>query len=45
METLQDLGKEYQQQFAALAPYRDSVWKIDTVNFLSLSAFLSRRLL
>ncbi len=28
METLHDLGKEYQQRFAALAPYRDSVWKI-----------------
>ncbi|OAI43305.1 methyltransferase type 11 [Verrucomicrobia bacterium SCGC AG-212-E04] len=28
METLQDLGKEYQQRFAALAPYRDSVWEI-----------------
>jgi SAM-dependent methyltransferase len=28
METLQDLGKEYQQRFAALAPYRDSVWRI-----------------
>ena len=28
METLQDLGKEYQQRFAALAPYRDSVWQV-----------------
>jgi SAM-dependent methyltransferase len=28
METLQDLGKEYQQRFAALAPYRDAVWRI-----------------
>ena len=24
-ETLQDLGKEYEQRFATLAPYRDSV--------------------
>jgi SAM-dependent methyltransferase len=28
METLQDLGKEYQQRFAALVPYREAVWKI-----------------
>lgn len=28
METLQDLGKEYQQRFLALAPYRNAVWKI-----------------
>ncbi len=28
METLQDLGKEYQQRFASLAPYRDSVWHV-----------------
>lgn len=28
METLQDLGKEYQQRFAAQASYRDSVWRI-----------------
>jgi SAM-dependent methyltransferase len=28
METLLDLGKEYEQRFAALAPYRDAVWKI-----------------
>ena len=28
METLQDLGKEYQQRFASLAPYRDSVWRV-----------------
>ena len=28
METLDDLGKEYQNRFAALASYRDSVWKI-----------------
>ena len=27
-ETLQDLGKEYEQRFATLAPYRDSVWRI-----------------
>ena len=27
-EKLQDLGKEYQQRFAALAPYRDSVWQV-----------------
>ena len=27
-ETLQDLGKEYQQRFAARALYRDSVWQI-----------------
>ena len=27
-ETLQDLGKEYHQRFAALALYRDSVWRI-----------------
>jgi SAM-dependent methyltransferase len=27
-ETLQDLAKEYEQRFAALAPYRDSVWRI-----------------
>jgi SAM-dependent methyltransferase len=28
METLQDLGKEYQERFEALAPYRDAVWKM-----------------
>jgi SAM-dependent methyltransferase len=28
METLQDLGIEYQQRFASLAPYRDSVWRV-----------------
>lgn len=28
METLQDLGKEYQRRFAALAGYRDSVWQV-----------------
>jgi hypothetical protein len=28
METLKDLGKEYQQRFASLAPYRDSVWRV-----------------
>jgi SAM-dependent methyltransferase len=28
METLQDLGKEYQQRFAAMAPYREKVWKV-----------------
>jgi SAM-dependent methyltransferase len=28
MEILQDLGKEYQQRFAAQASYRDSVWRI-----------------
>lgn len=28
METLLDLGKEYQNRFAALAPYRDAVWKV-----------------
>jgi SAM-dependent methyltransferase len=28
MEILQDLGKEYQQRFEALAPYRDSVWRV-----------------
>ena len=28
METLQDLGTEYQQRFAAMAPYRDSVWRV-----------------
>ena len=33
LETLQDLGKEYQQRFAALAPYRESVWKSLTRNF------------
>jgi SAM-dependent methyltransferase len=33
METLQDLGKEYQQRFAALAPYRDSVWQVLTREF------------
>ena len=27
-ETLQDLGKEYQQRFAKLAPYRESVWQV-----------------
>lgn len=27
METLLDLGKEYQQRFAALAPYREKVWQ------------------
>ena len=28
METLKDLGKEYQQCFSSLAPYRDSVWRV-----------------
>ena len=28
METLHDLGKEYQQRFAAQAPYRDAVWQV-----------------
>jgi dolichol-phosphate mannosyltransferase len=28
METLQDLGIEYQHRFTALAPYRDSVWRV-----------------
>ena len=28
METLHDLGKEYQQRFEKLAPYRDSVWQV-----------------
>jgi len=28
METLQDLGKEYERRFAALAPYREAVWQI-----------------
>ena len=28
METLQDLGKEYHQRFAARAPYRESVWHV-----------------
>ena len=28
METLQDLGKEYERRFAALAPYREEVWQI-----------------
>jgi SAM-dependent methyltransferase len=28
MQTLQDLGKEYQQRNAGLAPYRDSVWRV-----------------
>ena len=32
-ETLQDLGKEYQQRFAARALYRDSVWQILTRDF------------
>lgn len=27
METLLDLGKEYQHRFAALAPYREMVWQ------------------
>jgi SAM-dependent methyltransferase len=30
----QDLGKEYQQRFAALAPYRDSVWQVLVRDFL-----------
>jgi SAM-dependent methyltransferase len=33
METLKDLGKEYQQRFAALASYRDSVWRVLTREF------------
>jgi SAM-dependent methyltransferase len=28
METLQDLGKEYQRRFASLAPYRGAVWRV-----------------
>lgn len=28
METRQDLGMEYQQRFASMAPYRDSVWRV-----------------
>ena len=32
-ETLQDLGKEYQQRFAARALYRDSVWQILVQDF------------
>jgi SAM-dependent methyltransferase len=28
METLADLGKEYERRFAALAPYRESVWRV-----------------
>ena len=28
METLQDLGREYQLRFAALTSYRDLVWKV-----------------
>lgn len=28
METLQDLGSEYRQRFAAMAPYRERVWRI-----------------
>ena len=28
METLEDLGKEYQRRFEAQAPYRDAVWKL-----------------
>jgi SAM-dependent methyltransferase len=28
METLRDLGKEYQQRFSTLAPYRDAVWQV-----------------
>jgi SAM-dependent methyltransferase len=28
MEILQDLGKEYQQRFASLSSYRDSVWRV-----------------
>jgi SAM-dependent methyltransferase len=33
METLLDIGKEYQQRFAALASYRDSVWQVLVRNF------------
>lgn len=33
METLLDLGKEYQNRFAALAPYRDSVWQVLVKDF------------
>ena len=28
METLSDLGAEYQERFASMAPYRDSVWRV-----------------
>jgi hypothetical protein len=28
METLQDLGREYERRFAALAPYRNAVWRV-----------------
>ena len=28
METLRDLGREYEQRFAALEPYREAVWKV-----------------
>ena len=30
METLRDLGREYEQRFAALEPYREAVWKVLT---------------
>jgi SAM-dependent methyltransferase len=33
METLLDIGKEYQQRFANLAAYRDSVWQVLVRNF------------
>jgi SAM-dependent methyltransferase len=28
MESLRDLGPEYEQRFAALEPYRDAVWRV-----------------
>ena len=28
MESLRDLSQEYQQRFAALAPYREAVWRV-----------------
>jgi SAM-dependent methyltransferase len=28
MEEFQDLGKQYRQRFASLAPYRDAVWRV-----------------
>jgi len=34
METLKDLGREYERRFAATAPYREKVWKVLLQAFL-----------
>jgi len=33
MDTLEDLGQEYRRRFAALAPYREAVWRVLTGDF------------